>query len=273
LLEQDALAAREHPDATEAVLIPHGPESVAPSPAPSPAPDLARRSSLSLAGTFAHDVFHFTTGLRAGEIATIRGEGDQVLLTYRSFASITGVIAAFVSSLMIVAGLSAVLLLWTEGSILRAMAALGLTIVFAIVIGLLVPRIQVTLFDNDQPALTLKQVSTFPSARYVVTTPNGTTLAEFRKSVFSRLGRHRWTIWQSGRYLAEAVEDSFFGAWIRKFLGKFSRTFETNIAIEHGGSIVGRIPRRTADRLELLNEALDRRIAVALATLILGREP
>lgn len=247
-------------------------ESSSPEPAAPPRPS-ERRPSLVQPGPFAHDRFQFTTGLRAGEIATIRGSAEEVLLSYRSFASITGVIAAFVSALMIVAGLAAVLLLWTEGSLLRAFGALALTLGFAVVIALLVPKIRVTLYDNDQPALSITQVSAFPGARYTIATPNGSTLAEIRRSAFSRFGRHRWTLWQNGRYLGDAIEESFFGALLRKLLGKFSRTFETNVALRYGGMVVGRIPRRTADRLELSNDALDRRIAVALATLILGREP
>jgi hypothetical protein len=60
-------------------------------------------------------------------------------------------------------------------------------------------------------------------------------------------------------------------------LGKFNRRFETNVRIVYGGIPVGRIVRRPengrADVLELTSDALDRRIAVALATLVLGREP
>lgn len=224
-------------------------------------------------GPFAHDRFRFTTGLRAGEIATIRGEADQVLLTYRSFAAITGVVAAFVSAIVIVAGIAAVLLLWSQEAPLRAAAALALTLLFAFFIALLVPRIHVTLFDNDQPALTIAQRSFFPAASYIVATPNGATLAELRRSALSRIGRNRWTIWQEGRYLGDAIEESFIGALVRKVFGKFSRRFETNVAIRHGGIVVGRIPRRTADLLELTSEMLDRRVAVAVATLILGREP
>ncbi|MGN6182029.1 MAG: hypothetical protein ACTHQM_00045 [Thermoanaerobaculia bacterium] len=247
-------------------------EVEAPAPAP-PQPPPPAKPSLVIPGPFAHDRFKFTTGLRAGEIATIRGDADQVLLTYRSFASITGVIAAFLSGIVLIAGAAAVVMLFYDAETLRALADGALTIVFASVIALLVPRIQVTLFDNDQPALTIAQRSAFPGASYIVATPNGTTLAELRKSLLSRLGRNRWTIWHEGRYMGDAIEESFFGALVRKFLGKFTRSFDTNVAIRHGGMVVGRIPRKTADVLELSSDMLDRRVAVALATLILGREP
>jgi hypothetical protein len=50
------------------------------------------------------------------------------------------------------------------------------------------------------------------------------------------------------------------------------------LQIQHGGIDVGTIVRRPdgerpVDVLELTSDGLDRRVAVALATLILGREP
>lgn len=226
-----------------------------------------------IAGPFAHDRFHFTTGLRAGEVATIRGDRGEVLLSYRSFAGVTGIVAALVAGIVVVAGLAAVAFLINEDSNVRAIIALAMTIGFAFLITMLVPRTNVTLFDNDQPALTIAQRSSFPSASYIVATPNGATLAELRKSAFSRLGRNRWTLWHDGRFLGEAIEDSFVGALLRKLFGKFSRRFETNVTLRYGGLEAGRIPRKTEDMLELTSDALDRRVAVAVATLVLGREP
>jgi hypothetical protein len=218
-------------------------------------------------------VYRFTTGLRAGETATIRGAKDEVLLTYRSFASIVGVIAVFLAGIVAVAGVAGVMLLVYQGALLRAVITLVLTLAFAILIAMLVPRTNVTLYEENRPALTITQRKLFPAATYAVTTPNGTQLAELRKSVLSRLGRNRWTILQDGRYLGEAHEESFSGAILRKLFGKFSRRFETNVRVTYGGVEVGRIVRRPADVLELTSDALDRRVAVALATLVLGREP
>jgi len=211
--------------------------------------------------------------LRAGETATIRGANDEVLLTYRSFASIVGVIAATVWVIVAFAGAASVLLLVYQGAPLRAILAGALTLGFALLIAMLVPRVNVTLFEDNRPALTISQAKVFPSATYIVTTPNGTQLAELRKSVLSRLGRNKWTITHQGRYLGEAREESFFGAMLRKLFGKFSRAFETNVRITYGGLDAGRILRRPTDVLELTSDALDRRVAVALATLVLGREP
>jgi hypothetical protein len=224
-------------------------------------------------GAFAHTLFRFTTGIRAGQLASVRGAGDEVLLTYRSFASVVGVIAAFLAGIVAVAGAAGILLLFYQGAPLRALLVLVLTIVFSIVIAMLVPRANVTLYDENHPALTISQGAVFPSATYIVATPNGAHLAELRKSFLSRLGRNRWTITQDGRYLGEAHEESFGGALLRKLFGKFSRKFETNVRITYGGVDAGRIIRRAADTLELTGDALDRRVAVALATLVLGREP
>ncbi|HEV7765705.1 MAG TPA: hypothetical protein VGQ76_11935 [Thermoanaerobaculia bacterium] len=229
-------------------------------------------------GPFAQTRYRFTTGLRAGEVANIRGEEGQVLLSYRSFASVVGVIAALVSGIVTVAGIAAVLFLFAENSPTRAVVALVLTLVFAFVIALLVPRINVTLYDEHHPALTISQRSLHPGLSYVIAAPNGTNLGELRKGAFSRLGRHRWSIVQDGRVLAEATEESWSRAMLRKLLGKFSRRFETNFRITYGGLEAGRILRRpdeqgVMDVLELTNDALDRRVAVALAVVILGREP
>jgi hypothetical protein len=229
-------------------------------------------------GPFAETRYRFITGLRSGEVANIRGEDGRVLLSYRSFASVIGIVAALVSGIVTLAGLAAVLFLIKEGFAARAIVALILTVTFAFLIALLVPRVNVTLYDEHHPALTLSQRSQHPGVTYVVAAPNGTTLAELRKAPFSRLGRHRWSIVQEGRLLAEAVEESWGRAMLRKLLGKFSRKFETNFRIEYGGLEAGRIVRRpdaegAVDVLELTSDALDRRIAVALATVILGREP
>ncbi len=222
---------------------------------------------------FASTQYRFATGLRAGETAHVRGANDEVLLTYRSFATIVGVVAAFLAGIVAAAGAAGVVLLAYQGAPLRAAIALVLTVAFAILIAMLVPRTNVTLYEENRPALTISQRAVFPSATYIVAAPNGASLAELRKSFLSRLGRNRWTITHEGRYLGEAREESFSGAILRKLFGKFSRRFETNVPIIYGGMEVGRIVRRPTDVLELASDALDRRVAVALAVMVLGREP
>ena len=256
--------------AAVATLPPPPPAPLSSEPAPAVAPP--RHSP------FAETRFHFTTGLRAGEVAGIYADDHRVLLSYRSFASAIGIVAALVSAIVALAGLAAVLFLLAEGAPVRAMLALVLTLGFAWLIARLVPRVNVTLYDEHHPALTISQRTVFPTGVYSVATPNGTTIAELRKSVFSRLGRNRWTILQEGRYVGDAAEESFIGAIVRKFLGKFSRRFDTNVRITYGGIDAARIIRRPdaqglIDALEITSDAIDRRIAVAIATLVLGREP
>lgn len=225
-------------------------------------------------GPFAGTIYRFTTGLRAGEVATVRDDAERVLLSYRSFASIVGIVAALLCGIVAIAGAAAALFLYLEDSLLLALLVLAMTVVFAAVIGMLVPRTNVTLYDNATPALTIWQTSAFPTAIYVVSTPDGKALATLRKTFLSRLGRNRWTILQEGRFTGDAREESLVRAIVRKLLGKFSRRFETDVRIEHGGLAAGRITRRVQpETLTLTSDSLDRRVAVALATLILGREP
>lgn len=236
-----------------------------------------RSPNRSSDGPFGSSSYQFTTGVRAGEIATIRTPEGRVLLSYRSFATVVGVIATLVSAIVLFAGIAGALFLIAENAPLRAVAALALTFAFAFVIALLVPRANVTLFDDGRAALALSQLSVFPTARWLVTTPDGSVLAEVRKSIWSRLGRNRWTLIDGGRFVGQAVEESFGRALMRKIAGKFSRRCETDVVIESGGLETGRIYRRpnaiAVDRLEVHGTLLDRRVAVALATLILGREP
>jgi len=198
-----------------------------------------------------------------------------VLLTYRSFASVIGVVAALVSGIVFVTGVAATAFLIAERSPLRAVIVLALTLVFSMVIALLVPRRDVTLYESDQPSITISQNFVFPTASYVVSTANGTTLAALRRSSFSRLARNRWTILVDGRTMGHAIEESLRRSFTRKFLGKFNRRFEANVLLEYSGLDAGRIIRRgaEADTLEVRGDLIDRRVAIALATLILGSEP
>ena len=232
----------------------------------------------SRASAFTQTRYRFTTGLRAGEVAAVRGDLGQVVLSYRAFASVVGVVTTLITAIVTLAGLAAVVFLLQEQAPLRAAAALALTLVFAFCISLLVPRIDVTLYEEQQPALTLSQRSVFPSASWSVVTPDGNELAEIRKSFLSRLATNRWRILQNDRLIGEAAEDSFGGALVRKLLGKFSRRFETNLIVQVGGLDAGRIIRRPEangqhDLLELHGDVIDPRVAVGLATLVLGREP
>jgi len=184
------------------------------------------------------------------------------------------VIATLMSGIVCVAGIAGTWFLIEQKSPLRALIALALTFAFAFLIARLAPRANVTLYNDGTPALTISQRA---NTAYVVAAPNGTILGQLRKSPFSFLGRTRWTVTHEGRVLAEAIEESFGRAILRKLYGKFSRRFETNIYIRLPGVEMGRIVRRKVngdvDVLELTGDALDRRVAVALATVVFGREP
>jgi hypothetical protein len=232
-------------------------------------------------GPFSKSRYQFTSGVRAGEIVIIRGEEGEPLLTYRSFASIVGVVALVVSVIVAVTGAAAILFLLFESRLLPAIMALLLSAAFEVVIAMLVPPIHVTVFDETNPVLQIAQESnlSFPVASFIVGTPEQRVIARLRKSVWSRLGRNRWDILSPSdhRPIGSAAEESLSRAMLRKIAGKFSRRYESNVRIRYVGKNAGWIHRRPdssgdIDVLELAGE-IDRRVAVALATLILGSEP
>src|SRR5207244_1883671 len=130
---------------------------------------------------------------------------------------------------------------------------------------------------DETPAITISQRSrtSFPSATYAVVTPDGHTLALLRKTLFSRLGRNRWTILDTNsRQTGTAFEEALSRALVRKFLGKFGRQFESNVCVQIAGRDAAQILRRTdKDVLQINSDATDDRVLIALATLVLGSEP
>jgi hypothetical protein len=229
--------------------------------------------------------FRFTTGVRAGETIPIRGEGGDAILTYTSFASAIGIVAALMAGIVAVAGAAGTVFLAMEGRALPAIAAAMLAVFFALFIAMLVPPTNVQIAEGDAAALMIAQKSrfAFPRVVYAVMTPQGETLALIHHSIFSRLGRNRWSAYTADDKLriADAVEESFGRALIRKFAGKFHRRFQSNVRIRSGYETVGWIHRRPDERGEFdvldlgadTSGMLDRRVAVALATLVLGSEP
>jgi hypothetical protein len=220
------------------------------------------------------------TGIPAGEMVRIRDDDGHVLLTYRSFATVIGIVGALVSGIVMMTGLAASLFLIVEKHPLTSVGALVLSLFFSLLIIALVPPVRVTLHDEGAPALVIAQKSraTFPSVTHAVMTPGGETIAVLRKSFFARAGRNRWTVLDpGGRVVGTAVEDSLGQAIVRKIAGKFSRAFEANVRVDSAGRRVATIVRRPNARGEVdlvdCTLELDRRIAVALGTLILGSEP
>jgi hypothetical protein len=223
------------------------------------------------------------TGVPAGETVGIRDENGEVILQYRSFASVTSVVAAVMAAIVIVSGAAAAIFLYTEDRVVPAAIALLLAAAFSVMIAMLVPTTNVTLYDGAQPVLTLAQQSniSIPVVTFLVASADGQPLARLRKSVFSRLGRNRWRILpvNDEHPLGEAAEESLARAVVRKLFGKFSARYESNVVIRYLDWAAGTIVRRPdaagqRDVLDLEPESpLDRRVAVALATLILGSEP
>jgi hypothetical protein len=220
------------------------------------------------------------SGVRAGQLVTIHSDAGEALLTYRSFASIVGIVALTVSVIVAVSGIAAVLFLLFDGRPLPAAMAFLLSAAFTVVIAMLVPTTHVTLFDGPHPVLHIAQQSnvSLPIVTYSVGT-HERIIGRLRKSVWSRLGRNRWDILNANdeRPIGYAAEESLSRAIVRKFAGKFSPRYETNIRINYLGKGTGWIVRRPdsngeVDVLDIAGD-IDRRLAVALATLILGSEP
>jgi len=243
------------------------------------------RPTLNEPAAFAGSRYHFQTGIRAGENVSIRNDAREAVLFYTSFASSIGIVAALMSGIVAVAGLAGALFLMLEDRSLPGIAAAMLAIFFALFIAMLVPATTVRIMEGDVPAIVIAQKSrfAFPRVAFVVMTTDGTSLALIRRSIFSRLGRNSWKVMtpDGGRVVAEAVEDRFSRAIARKFAGKFNRRFESNVRIRAGFETIGWIYRRPqsngdVDVLDVTSDKghlLDRRVAVALATLVLGAEP
>jgi hypothetical protein len=263
-----AIGDRIHPSARPNPVPAPAPVSLPPPP-PTPTPFDTTR-------------YVFSTGLRAGEPAAVRDYDGKPLLTYRSFASVVGIVAALMTAIVAVAGFAAVIFLVAEGRPLAAIVAVVLSIAFAGGIAMLVPPLEAVLFDAQQPALAIAQHSrfSFPSVTYALSTP-AATLARVRRSIFSRLGRNRWTLLAPTADAVHglAIEESFSRAVTRKLLAKFNRSFDANVDLwwegKHAGTIVRRPDANGAlDYLELTpHTTMDRRLAVAMAALILGAEP
>jgi hypothetical protein len=230
-------------------------------------------------GPFSKPRYKFTSGVRAGEVVTIRDENGEPLMNYRSFASVVGVVGLVVSVIIGVTGAAAVLFLLFETRPIPAIMALLLTAAFAVVIAMLVPPVHVTIYNDTSPVLQISQEGNvaFPIAWYIVGSPDQRGIARLRKTAWSRIGRNRWDILRDGRVIGWATEESLSRAMLRKLAGKFNRRYESNMRIRYLDRNVGWILRRPDEtgEVDVLDVAgdCDRRILVALATLIFGSEP
>lgn len=223
------------------------------------------------------------SGMPAGETANVRDDAGNVVLHYRSFASVTGVVAAVMAAIVIVSGVAAAAFLFSEERVVPAGIALLLGAAFSVMIAMLVPPTNATLYDGAQPVLTIAQQSSvsIPVVTFLIATADGRPLARLRKNVLSRLGRNRWGILpiSDEQPVGQAVEESLSRAIVRKLFGKFSARYQSNVVIRYLDRAAATIVRRPdadgqADVLDIDPESpIDRRVAVAIATLILGSEP
>jgi hypothetical protein len=210
------------------------------------------------------------------------------VLWFRGFASISGIVIWFVVLTVLLASLAALTFLLSEGRFLSALTAFALLAGFvAILQKVLLPQIEIALFQDEElsrPALTIAQTSrfTFPAAAFAVFSDSWSEIGRVSFGTWSRLGRHRWSLLDpAGRELATAGEESLTDALIAKFLRGFDSRFETDLRVRIGGRDVGGIFRRPQSGLSRgtvdLNGdrafIIDRRLAVALAVLVMGLEP
>jgi len=253
---------------------------------PPPAPDPPRRPTpapVAQIGPFTRTRFHFMSGMPAGETVNVRDDAGEVVLHYRSFASVTAVVAAVMAAIVIVSGFAAGVFLYTEERIVPAGIAMLLAAAFAVMIAMLVPQTNATLYDGAQPVITIAQQSSvsIPVVTFLIATADGKPLARLRKSVLSRLGRNRWQLLpiSDERAVGKAEEESLSRAIVRKMFGKFSARYESNVVIRYLDRAAATIIRRPdaegdVDVLDIDPESpIDRRVAVGIATLILGSEP
>jgi hypothetical protein len=215
------------------------------------------------------------TGLPAGDNVTIGSDEGDALFTYRSFASAVPLVAMVVAVVVIVTGLAAIAFLMADNRPVPAIIALVLSAAFTVLVAMLVPATNVTLFNDKIPVLTIAQQSnvSFPVVTYVVATPDRKVIGRIRRTVWSRIGRHRWTLIPGGY----AIEESFSRALVRKVAGKFHPRYQSNMVVHYRGKDAAWITRRPdaqgeSDILEITGD-IDHRLAVALATLVLGGEP
>jgi hypothetical protein len=219
-------------------------------PATEPIPDLPPLPAPKPALTASLDRtrFQFMSGIPSGETAYIRGDDGIAVLSYRSFASVVGVMAALMSAIVLAAGTAGMLFLLWEHRPFPAIAALMLSAAFSAMIVMLVPATNVTIFDGGAPAITIAQQSSvsLPRVTYVVGDSDGKPIARIARSFFSRFGRNRWTILDIDNAAPRgmAIEESLAHALVRKILGKFAPAYQSNVRITWNGQEAGWIIRR-----------------------------
>ena len=244
-----------------------------PLPGPSGAPVVAPPPKVDTA--LDRPRFIIPAAARNSEAAYIRGDDGTTLFGYRGFASVVGIVAAVTSAIVLTAGAASAIILALDTRPLPAVFAALLTAAFSVVIAMLVPATRVTVYEATTPAFGIVQQSSlsFPSVTFAVVGRDGRTIARLANTALSRLGRRRWRILaaDADRSLGYAVEESFVRALLRKV------GFKSNYRIRYQGQDVGRIVREGNDGILDLTadpaRTLDRRVALAIALVVLGMEP
>lgn len=213
--------------------------------------------------------------------ATVRNEAEQPLFYFRRQTDLVGCVAAVMAGIVITAGVAASFILVSEHTILPALLAIALMLGFSTVILWLVPRKHFYVYDDaamKHVALLAWQESrfSFPSLRYSARLGDGTVIAAFERRASSRLGRHRWWIYdRHGTAIGSATETSFVRAFFHNFLGSLFGIFRSDFRIvAHGLPVgvvkldAGPLDRRILDLTADAHTTFDRRIALVLAVII-----
>jgi len=85
------------------------------------------------------------SGIPSGQTANVRDDAGNVVLSYRSFASVVGIIATLVAGVVALAGLAGELFLLHEHRPGPAAIAFALSAIFAVLVIMLVPPVNVTI--------------------------------------------------------------------------------------------------------------------------------
>lgn len=224
----------------------------------------------------------FETGL--GESA-VRNEIDQPLIWFRAPRSATALVAGFVATMIIIAGIAVLAFLVYERAWPAAAAAFLITIAFASMVGAAIPRRYVPVWQSmppGQPALTIAQEPglPLPQLRFAILADQGTILGITAKQVFPSMGRRVWQLLDSSgsQELARATEDSLIRSLIGRIIGGSIRVLRTNYTISSGHKTLGSLERARGRPGRLLldlsgdDRAIDRRLVLALALTIVAVE-
>jgi len=237
--------------------------------------------------TFLHSRYLIDVSPGFDDPSVVRDERGNGLLYYRRPANVVGLIAGFVSALVLVGGLASAAFLAAGTDYLAALLAVIVTLAFSAIILLLVPRRNQLQLHRDQAgaqvALMLWQESqfSFPVLRFSLRAADGHAISLFSRGPGSAAGRRRWRIEDpdSGTLLGCAVESPLVAAVLRKLLGSFFGLVRTDFRLVMEGEEVGWIARRSRGlerhTLDLTSDPLfilDRRTAIGLAVLIDGIE-